>query len=492
MASVFDDILGPTAATPSAKGSVFDDILGPPPAATAAPPAAEPPKEAPGQAESFLRGAKQGVTLGFGDELTGAIESLFTDKSYKQARDEARANDKAAQAANPKTFMAGDLAGGVATSFVPGLGIAKGASTLAMAGKAALMGAASGLGNSDKEDIGGQLQDAAVSGALSGATAGVIGKVVRGAPERVEKRLLGNITEGATATQRDRVVGRAGSKAEEVLNAIKGDKAIAAAGDNPHQLLPAIENALDTTGQKLDKAIDRGAPVLVSDVLGKVEGIAQRLSADPGKADAARAVMSKANDVLEAWGNRTHVTPQEVRTLASDIGNAAFHGSPAVAPKQAQAVGREVWGELKDLLSDSVKRGGGSVDEVNGLNKRMSSLISMRDAVAYRATRESTPSTTLTSRLGGALDLGLAFSDPTTFAAKKAYDFVGKPALRAADTKLAQLVVAARNGSPPAQIAQMAVEMGLGRQTGDMVAQWAMSKFGGMQAQPADEPPPTY
>jgi hypothetical protein len=483
-----DAFLGAAPAKPApvaapAGGFDPDAFVGAPAEAPAAP------APEPSGIEAAARGLKQGATLGFGDELTGAIESLFSDKTYRQARDEARANDKAAQAAHPLLYGAGELGGGVATSFIPGLGIAKGAGALATAGKAALTGAISGVGNSEKEDIGGLAEDAAASGALSGVTAGVLGKVVRGAPERVEKRLLGNITEGATATQRDRVVGRAGSKAAEVLEAIKGDRAIAKAGDNPHQLLPAIENAIENTGQGLDKAIDRGAPILVSDVLGKVENVAQKLAGDPGKADAARAVMSKANDVLEAWGNRTHVTPQEVRVLAKDIGDAAFRGSPAVAPKQAQAVGRQVWGELKDLLSESVQRGGGSAKEVDALNKRMSSLLSMRDAVAYRATRESTPSTTLSSRLGGALDLGLAFADPTAFAAKKAYDFVGKPALRAADTKLAQLVMAARNGSAPAQIAQMAVELGLGRQTGDMVAQWAVSKFGGAQAQPAGEPP---
>lgn len=448
-----------------------------------------PAAEGPGVIESGLRGLKQGVTLGFGDELTGAIESLFTAKTYKQARDEARANDKAAEASHPWVFGGGELAGGVATSLVPGLGIAKGAGLAANALKAGAISAVQGLGSSDKETLGGQLQDAATSGVLGGVTAGVAGKVLSGAPERLEKRLLGNITEGATATQRDRVVGKAGSRVGDVLEAIKGDKAIKAAGAEPSKLLPAIQESLDATGARLDAAVAKGAPIKVSDVMGRIEDVATELEKDPGKRALANAVRGKANDVLETWGNQTHVTPQQVRTLASDVGNGAFTGSPAVEPKAGAATARKVWGELKDLLKESVEQGGGDAKEMAAVSKKMSTLISMRDAVTYRATRESTPSTTLTSRLGGALDLGLAFADPTSFVAKKSYDFVGKPVARAADAQLAQLVMAARNGSTSAQLGQMALQMGFGSGVGTMLGQWAANKFGGAGATGAPPPP---
>lgn len=447
----------------------------------------------PGKIESFVRGTVQGATLNFSDEMVGALESLFSDKTYAQARDESRAANQAAKDANPWTYGAGELGGGIATSFVPGLGVAKGASLGAQALKAGAIGAVSGLGASEKEDLGGQLQDAATSGALSAATAGIIGKVVRGAPERVEKRLIGDITDGATATQRDKVVGKAGSKAGEVLEAIKGNPAIKAAKGDPHQLLPAIEDAIEREGQRLDGFYPNQQTIKVSDVLGRVENVAKKIGNDPGKRDLLRAVEGKANDVLETWGEQTHVTPQQVRVLAKDIGDAAFRGSPAVAPKQGQTISREVWGELKDLIGEHVDdaMGAGARKELDAANKRMSTLLTMRDAVAYRATRGSTTPTTLSSRLGGALDLGLAFADPTTFAAKKAYDFVGKPAARAADEKLAQLIVAARNGSAPAQISQMALEMGLGRGTGEALAQWATKRFGaGAQPMPMDEQPP--
>jgi hypothetical protein len=110
--------------------------------------------------ESTLRGIKQGVTLGFGDEITGALEAAFTNKSYRLARNEAREADYRAQKSNPLAYGAGELGGGVASAFIPGLGLAKSVGLAAklgygaLAGKAALgavTGAAAGLGASTAE-----------------------------------------------------------------------------------------------------------------------------------------------------------------------------------------------------------------------------------------------------------------------------------------------------------------------------------------------------
>lgn len=103
--------------------------------------------------ESLLRGGKQGVSMGFGDELTGAGESalgslgLLPDKTYEQARDEARLADEAAQAANPMTYDAGQIAGGVAGTFLPGGVVAtagKGLTGVKALGAAAVLGAGAG------------------------------------------------------------------------------------------------------------------------------------------------------------------------------------------------------------------------------------------------------------------------------------------------------------------------------------------------------------
>lgn len=120
--------------------------------------------------DSALRGAAQGASFGFADEITGGLESLFTDKSYEQARDESRANYKAAENANPKSYMTGEIGGAIASSFIPGLGLAKGATLAANVGKMGAIGAATGLGMSDadltKGDYLGAAKDTAIGFAL--------------------------------------------------------------------------------------------------------------------------------------------------------------------------------------------------------------------------------------------------------------------------------------------------------------------------------------
>ncbi len=104
----------------------------------------------PGKLESFGRGALQGASFGFSDEITGGIESAFTDKTYQQARDEAREANRLAEEANPLTYLGGNLVGAVAVP-VPGGAIASGglraATTLGRTARLAGVGAvAGGLG----------------------------------------------------------------------------------------------------------------------------------------------------------------------------------------------------------------------------------------------------------------------------------------------------------------------------------------------------------
>jgi hypothetical protein len=158
--------------------------------------------------ESLLRGAAQGATLKFGDEIEGAVQALlprpgepFDPKSwlsglgnrYTTWRDSARKIDKNAQASNPKLFTTGEVTGGALTAAVPG-GLAGKAVAPAMVKAAgplgrfingalvgAPLGAAVGLGGSEADLTSGELSDAgkaAVDTALGGFTGGVVGGTV--------------------------------------------------------------------------------------------------------------------------------------------------------------------------------------------------------------------------------------------------------------------------------------------------------------------------
>ena len=119
--------------------------------------------------ESGLRGLAQGASFGFSDEITGAIESALSNKSYEQARNESRAAYKDAEEANPISYNAGNIGGAAATAFIPGLGEMNIA-------KAAALGGVSGLGASSEDSVGGQLIDTA-KGAGIGAAVGKIADI---------------------------------------------------------------------------------------------------------------------------------------------------------------------------------------------------------------------------------------------------------------------------------------------------------------------------
>jgi len=452
------------------------------------------PTRAVSKTESLVRGAGQGATLNFSDELIGLGKALFADgdartfrQRYKAARDAERQANREAREANPFTYGAGEFGASVATSFIPGVGVARGASAAKTAVQAGKMSGIAGLGASEGETLPEQLTDAGKSALIGGATAGLVSRFIGNAPKRSVDRKIGDITDGATANQRDRVVGKAGERVGNVVEVLK-DKPFKAAGRDAGKLLDATENAIEETGARLDDAFTKAgvtAKTRVNDVVLDLKKFATDLEKDPGKRAVARAVRDHISDIEASWITKNAprdaqglpvVTAQQLRVLAKDIGDTAFRGSPAVAPKQGQAVAQQIWGIIKDRmmanLDEAAQKGGASRKEIEALNKRMSTLLNMREAVRYRATRESTESTRLKDRVSGGLDIGLALVDPTSFVAKKAYDYVGKPALRVADDKLAELVTAAQNGSTAAQLAERAITLGVSPLVAQPLANW--------------------
>lgn len=128
--------------------------------------------------ESLLRGGGQGVSMGFGDEITGAVESTFTDKTYEQARDEARDANKAAQEANEWAYGGGQLVGNIATALVPGGAALNAAKTIkGAAGLGAVGGAIQGFGESEgsaSKQLADTVEGAAIGG-VGGTVAGSLG-----------------------------------------------------------------------------------------------------------------------------------------------------------------------------------------------------------------------------------------------------------------------------------------------------------------------------
>lgn len=171
------------------------------------------------QGESAYRGGMSGLSLDFDDEIAGALSvagrpfgikglggqlsdielaapTLDSDEilgEYGRVRDSERALKSNSQTANPSSYLAGQVGGGVLNNFaIPGLSAAKGAKLAANAGKGALQGGIAGLGMSEEEDLLGMAKDTA-AGAGLGAGGGVLGyglgKAIEGASPYVGRAL---------------------------------------------------------------------------------------------------------------------------------------------------------------------------------------------------------------------------------------------------------------------------------------------------------------
>lgn len=134
-----------------------------------------------GKLESFARGALQGLFGGFADEISGAVESVLSPKTYQQARDESRANFAVAEEANPVTAGLGNLAGGAASFLVPGMGaLSKGGAIASGAKLGALYGAGNSTADLTQGDVGGLLKDVAQNAAVGAAGSKVFDLAGRG------------------------------------------------------------------------------------------------------------------------------------------------------------------------------------------------------------------------------------------------------------------------------------------------------------------------
>lgn len=206
------------------------------------------------KSESLVRGGLQGLTAGFGDEMAGGLEAgkdvLTTDKTlsdlaalYSQHRDESREANKAAQEANPYSYGAGQVAGGIGTAMLPGL------NAMSAAKGAALLGGATGAGLSEAQDVSGLAADTA-TGAITG---GIAGKVLPSLPGVLDKT-------GAVANQLKETGGN--------LNLLKllglgGAKDVALSGIE--KSADVIKRLLQSVPKDLEKSVGGMAAAVTSE-----------------------------------------------------------------------------------------------------------------------------------------------------------------------------------------------------------------------------------
>lgn len=270
--------------------------------------------EKPGAVESAGRGLAQGGTLGFSDELSGAMQAGFDrwltrgqevldgkmlanpvteweklKQSYIANRNAARREDAQAKEAHPAAYHIADFAGGAATGALLPVGRAS----------SIIQGATSGLGRSESESLTGDAANAALGGvignyahkfgtflgnkfgakaapAISDAAEATQDKLENFAAERAVKaagpmlkdvRNIGNIHDVRNLGSEllDRGVVEAGDNTERVA-----EKAMAQVSEAGAQWSKALQDLDSTTGARFNPA--QAALRIEREVLGPLRG----------------------------------------------------------------------------------------------------------------------------------------------------------------------------------------------------------------------------
>lgn len=244
-----------------------------------------------GIVDTLMRGVAQGATLGFADELAGAvgggIDALTSDKTftegYRESRDAARKGDAEAQDQNSKTYLAGNLLGGLATGGAVTGGLAKAGAT-GLKGVVA-GGAIDALGQSDADLTKGEVGDAAMDVAGGAALAGGMGLVGKGLGKVVDSLADQQGIRDAAAEHAVKSLNPILSQ-QEVLNN-RGlskelgrellDQKVVGFGDDVKAMQPKLEELLGKKGKAIGalrkEAQDAGHTIDLTDLKTKSEGM---------------------------------------------------------------------------------------------------------------------------------------------------------------------------------------------------------------------------
>jgi hypothetical protein len=347
-------------------------------AAAPKPPTAEP------TWKSTLAGLNQGLTFGLSDEISGGVDTLkdlVTGKTaptevvdaYKRNRDRYRRDDELLAEQSPKAHFAGEVTGGVATAFVPGVGpalnAAKGAKLASVAAKGAGQGALTGFGQSDADDLGELAADtttgAAVGGALGGAISGVtkVPAAVKSAKTLYDAGRRGALEGSKAANQalgtQSTLVGTAG--------AVKGAlEEIAATGTTKKELQTVAEAArrfVKPEGNLPDDEVILTALRLPGDNPVKKWWAQKAAALRPGQVDADEyaTVLAKGPEIrntardfdAEAAGKELEPVVRQVKELFEGARTKRFDELTQQARKTFDAQSADpILGHLQDALAD--------------------------------------------------------------------------------------------------------------------------------------------
>ncbi len=358
--------------------------------------------------ESVGRGALQGATLGYGDEITGGGEAMLNKLMgsheklldlYKKHRDEARANNKKAQEDNPKSYLAGQIGGGAASALATG---AVGLPTVGiLAGAGA--GAAAGLGNSDADLTSGdpsQYGQAAADTAKGGVIGGVIGGVAKGVSalantgDQTAERLAIKSLNGSPEKTGAMLKGVGNENRDSVGRTLLRNKILGKFGLNTDNgVAEGLQRTSDNLGQQqgamVDGLADRSASMhdLASNIQNKL-GL-QMTTTGENAADNAGQQLDKLSNFADQNGNISLKDMVNAKKQWQGLSDYPSAGTPTPQDVSNAAAMTKATGGLRQTIGETAP-------ELNPILRSESNIFQARDAMKTRPDLLSTHGTSMT------------------------------------------------------------------------------------------------
>jgi len=363
---------------------------------------------APSPAESAVRGWLSTATRGYSDEAAAGIDTLLgkmglgPEVDYVTRREQYRARNRQAADENPKADLLGT---GLGVVIAPKIPLPKGAGA---ATRGAAEGAAFGHGASERENASGQAFDTlagAGAGAVIGKAADKLGKVIGGAPARIEQREIGNLTAGVPGGVSMKVLGKGGKNVPNIREAMRSvDDVRKLARTDPPAALAAAEKTLAPMSSRLDEIYDvaqtktPGAPL--QDVLAGLGEIKSRYSTTAEK-PLAKAIDDLAVDLVEKFNNG----PIPLKVLREEVAawqRTGYAGTNVIERSAKKGFDIDVSNALRKALNDEVERVatkhpdlGIGAKELQETNKKVSTWLGITRLLEEKATRGPANAATL-------------------------------------------------------------------------------------------------
>lgn len=359
----------------------------------------------PSDLESGLRGAAQGATLNFADELVGGAQGLYDvtlgDKSlsqlpeaYTQRRDESRVAFEAAQRANPEAYLTGEIGGAIGSSLlVPNPATIGG--RLAMA---AGTGALAGAGGA-KEDIASET----LKGAALGGAGGAFGEAL-GAGLKKGAEYLAPKASKAAEFLAERSFGPTGkelSGLKEGTGRYLLDKGVVSFGDTAEKIAEKARSGMDIQGDVMNDVLreleSKGITVSQDNIVSTLQNRITAMADDPSMTAISKKLQGIVEDI--AGTGQSNISPIKAEEIKRGFNKMAGNW---MNPEVGQA-GKEAYGAYKTAVESAAESVNSELASKFTEAKKAYGMLAPVEAAASRRAN-----VTSTSPTGGLLDINAA------------------------------------------------------------------------------------